>query len=205
MFQQMKNIDTAFRYVRMFSLIVIIASAAVSAYSLYLSFSMVSHAGQKIYILANGKALEAYAADRKDNIPVEAKDHVRMFHQYFFTLDPDEKVIQSNITKALYLADGSAKEQYDALKENGYYSNLISGNISQQVQIDSIDVRLENYPYYFRCSAVQKIIRPSSIVTRSLVTEGYLRSVSRSDNNPHGFLIEKWRTLENKDVNSQNR
>lgn len=205
MFQQMKNIDTAFRYVRGFSLIMILTSATVSAYSLYLSFQMVSRSGQKIFILANGKALEAYAADRKDNIPVEARDHVRMFHQYFFTLDPDEKVIQSNITKALYLADGSAKEQYDALKENGYYSSLISGNISQQVQVDSIEVKLDNYPYYFHCSAVQRIIRPSSIVTRSLVTEGYLRSVSRSDNNPHGFLIEKWRTLENRDVNSQNR
>lgn len=205
MFQQLKNIDTAFRYVRMFSLIVILVSAAVSVYALYLSYSMVSLAQQKIFILANGKALEAYAADRKDNIPVEAKDHVRMFHQYFFTLDPDEKVIQSNITKALYLADGSAKEQYDALKENGYYSSLISGNISQQIQVDSIAISLDNYPYYFRCSGVQKIIRPSSIVTRSLVTEGYLRSVSRSDHNPHGFLIEKWRTIENKDVNSQNR
>lgn len=205
MFQQMKNIDTAFRHIRLFSIIVIIVSVMLSAYSLFLSYRMVSHAGQKVYILANGKALEAYAADRKDNIPVEARDHVRMFHQYFFTLDPDEKVIQSNVTKALYLADGSAKEQYDALKENGYYSSLISGNISQQVQVDSIEIRLDDYPYYFRCVGTQKIIRPSSIVTRSLVTEGYLRSVSRSDNNPHGFLIEKWRTLENKDVNSQNR
>lgn len=205
MFQQMKNIDTAFKYVRMFSLIVIMVSAAVSVYSLYLSYTMVSQAGQKIFILANGKALEAYAADRKDNIPVEARDHVRMFHQYFFTLDPDEKVIQSNITKALYLADGSAKEQYDALRENGYYSSLISGNISQQIQVDSIIINLDSYPYYFRCSGMQKIIRPSSIVTRSLITEGFLRSVSRSDHNPHGFLIEKWRTIENKDVNSQNR
>ena len=82
MFQQMKNIDTAFRYVRLFSVIVILISAAVSAYSLYLSFSMVSHAGQKVFILANGKALEAYAADRKDNIPVEAKDHVKLKQKF---------------------------------------------------------------------------------------------------------------------------
>lgn len=205
MFQQMKNIDTAFKYVRMVSLMVILASATVSVFALYLSRSIVSTASQKIYILANGKALEAYGADRKDNIPVEARDHVRMFHQSFFSLDPDEKVIQSNITKALYLADRSAKEQYDALKENGYYANLISGNISQEIRIDSISIKIDDYPYYFRCVGEQKIIRPTSIVTRSLITEGYLRSVSRSDNNPHGFLIERWRTIENKDMNSQNR
>ncbi|RYY44760.1 MAG: conjugative transposon protein TraK, partial [Chitinophagaceae bacterium] len=26
-----------------------------------------------------------------------------------------------------------------------------------------------------------------------------------SDNNPHGFLIEKWKTLENNDLKTQNR
>jgi conjugative transposon TraK protein len=128
-----------------------------------------------------------------------------MFHHYFFTLDPDEKVIQSNITKALYLADGSAKQQYNNLKENGYYSNIISGNVSQTVEPDSILINTDAYPFYFRYKGEQKIVRPTTIVNRSLITEGYLRNVSRSDNNPHGFLIEKWRTLENKDINVQNR
>ena len=131
--------------------------------------------------------------------------HVKMFHHYFFTLDPDDKVIQSNITKALYLADASAKHQYDNLKENSYYTNIISGNISQQIDTDSITVNINQYPYYFKCYAEQKIIRPTTIVTRNLITEGYLRNVSRSDNNPHGFLIEKWKTLENKDIKIENR
>jgi conjugative transposon TraK protein len=169
------------------------------------SYQLTSQSQQKIFILANGKALEAYSADRKDNIPVEAKDHVKMFHHFFFTLDPDEKVIQSNINKALYLVDGSAKQQYDNLKENGYYSNVVSGNISQEIQMDSITIHTDAYPYYFRYKGVQRIIRPTTIVTRNLITEGYLRNVSRSDNNSHGFLIEKWRTLENNDITIQNR
>jgi hypothetical protein len=63
----------------------------------------------------------------------------------------------------------------------------------------------KSYPYYFRCVASQQIIRSTSIVTRRLITEGYLRSVTRSDNNPHGFLIERWRILENKDVDVRSR
>ena len=58
--------------------------------------------------------------------------------------------------------------------------------------MDSIEINLNQYPYYFHCRALQKIIRPTSIVTRNLVTEGYLRNVSRSDNNSHGFLIERY-------------
>ncbi len=205
MFKQIKNIDSAFRYIRLFSLAFIAGCILVSLFAIIKSYDLTAMSQQRIYILANGKVLEAYAADRKDNIPVEAKDHVKMFHHLFFTLDPDEKVIQANINKALYLADASAKQQYDNLKENGYYSNLISGNISQEIAMDSIQINTDQYPYYFSFKGQQKIIRPTTIVIRSLITEGYLRNVSRSDNNSHGFLIEKWRTLENIDVSTQNR
>ena len=205
MFQKMKNIDTAFKQVRLFSLAVVVVCLILTVFISYKSYQLATQSQQKIFILANGKALEAYSADRKDNVPVEARDHVKMFHHYFFTMDPDDKVIQSNITKALYLADGTAKQQYDNLKENGYYTNLISGNISQEMQADSIIINTNDYPYYFRYKGQQKIIRPTTIVTRSLVTEGYLRNVSRSDNNAHGFLIERWKTLENKDLKIENR
>lgn len=205
MFRKMKNIDTAFKQVRSFSLAVIGLCLILTLFMAYKSYQLATQSQQRVFILANGKALEAYAADRKDNVPVEARDHVKMFHHYFFTLDPDDKVINSNITKALYLADGSAKQQYDNLKENGYYTNLISGNISQEIQADSIIINTSDYPYHFRYKGVQKIIRPSTIVTRSLVTEGFLRNVSRSDNNSHGFLIERWKTLENADIKIENR
>jgi len=205
MFQKMKNIDTAFRHIKLFSVIFLVVCAGVCMLVVSKGYQLATQSQQKIFILANGKALEAYSADRKDNIPVEAKDHVKMFHHFFFTLDPDEKVIQSNINKALYMVDGSAKQQYDNLKENGYYSNVVSGNISQEIQMDSITINTDAYPYYFHYKGIQRIIRPTTIVTRNLITEGYLRNVSRSDNNSHGFLIARWRTVENNDLTTQNR
>lgn len=205
MFQQLKNIDTAFKHIRVFSLALILTCAFICCYTVYKSFQLITQTQERIYILSNAKALEAYSAERKDNIPVEARDHVKMFHRYFFTLDPDDKMIQANVTKALYLADVSAKRQYDNLKESRYYSNIISGNISQDIDVDSIHLNLDNYPYYFRYYSKQRIIRATSIVMRSLITEGYLRNVARTDNNSHGFLIERWNTLENKDIKTINR
>lgn len=205
MFQKAKNIDTAFRQVRAFSMLIVTACIVFSGFVAYKSYDAISKVESKIYILANGKALEADAGDRKDNIPVEARDHVKTFHQYFFSLDPDEKVIQSNMSKALYLADNSARRIYESLKENNYYSGIISGNVSQKINVDSVAVNVASYPYYFRCFATQKITRPSSVTIRSLLTEGYLRNVSRSDNNPHGFLIERWNTIENKDLKTESR
>src|SRR6266536_6689809 len=136
MFKQFKNIDTAFKCVRSFCLVVVAGSFALSCFAIYKTYQVMEESKQRMYILANGKILEAVAGERKDNIPVEARDHIKTFHQYFFTLDPDDKVIQSNLTKALYLADASAKRAYDNLKENGYYANVISGNISQQINIE---------------------------------------------------------------------
>lgn len=205
MFRQAKNIDTAFKQVRLFAFLVIVSCAIICCYVIYNSYKATASVASKIYILANGKALEAFAGDRRENIPVEARDHVKMFHQYFFSLDPDDKVIQANITRALYLADGSAKRVYESLKENNYYTGIISGNVSQEINVDSVSLNMSSYPYYFRCYATEKITRPSNITTRSLITEGFLRNVSRSDNNPHGFLIEKWNTVENKDIKTEMR
>lgn len=205
MFTKMKNIDTAFHYVRGFTMLVIVGCIIICCYTLYSSFMTVTEMQDRVYILANGKVLEAYSSDRKDNIPVEARDHVKTFHRFFFSLDPDDKVIKDNVTKALYLADDSAKRIYDDLKENGYYAGIISGNISQTITVDSINIDINEYPYRFKCYAKQKIIRTTSILNRNLITEGTLRNVSRSDNNPHGFLIERWNTIANQDLNVENR
>jgi conjugative transposon TraK protein len=205
MFQQIKNIDTAFKHIRLFTITLMMSSAAICVYAIYKTTELSHTVQNRIYILANDKVLEAYAGERKDNIGVEAKDHIKTFHQYFFSLDPDEKVIAANTTQALYLADVSAKRQYDNLKESSFYANLIAANMSQEIKVDSVVLNTTHYPYYFKCFATEKLIRTTSIVTRSLLTEGYLRNLSRSDHNPHGFLIERWLILENKDIKVENR
>lgn len=204
MFKQMKNIDTAFKHIKAFSIFLILANVATTCFFIYTTDQRIEKEQNRVLILLNGKVLEAVASDRKDNVTVEAKDHVKTFHELFFSLDPDDKVIQANVAKALYLADASAKKEYDNLRENGYYSGIISGNISQRIQVDSVRVNSNDYPYAFRCYASQSIIRTTSTVSRSLITVGFLRNVSRSDNNPHGFLIERWATLENKDLKIEN-
>jgi len=205
MFQKIRNIETAFQHIRLFCIILVVGCLATTALISIKAFQSAERARQTVYILSAGKALEAFASERTENIPVEAKDHIRTFHQLFFTLAPDEKAINANITRALYLADGSAKRLHDNLKENGYYAGVISGNISQTITVDSIMLDTRTYPFYFKCWATQQIVRPTSVVTRSLLTEGWLRNSTRSESDPHGFLIEKWSTLENKDLKIENR
>jgi conjugative transposon TraK protein len=205
MFQQLKNIDTAFRHIKLFSYLLILANVVTLCFGIYKSYDFAGQVENKVHILYNGKVLETFATDRKHALPVELRDHIRTFHEDFFNLLPDDKQIQATVTKALYLADQSAKQQYDDLREQGYYSNLISGNISQQVTVDSTVLYLNQVPYGFTCYATEKLVRASNTITRKLVTRGFVRELpAETDNNPHGFIIQGWEILQNGDLNTAN-
>src|SRR5690625_2845072 len=143
MFKQLRNIDSAFKHIRLFSFVLIAANLLLCGYVIYACVTAMQQGRKQVYVLANGKLLQAVGINRADNIKVELRDHVKMFHHYFFTLDPDDAIIQRNISRALYLADGSARQQYDNLKEGGYYAGIISGNISQRIQMDSIVLAMD--------------------------------------------------------------
>ena len=190
---------------RWISIAAIVGSLLSGIGFFFLAAHVMLAAQSRVYILSAGKAMEAFASDRRSNLLVEAKAHCRDFHLAFFTLDPDERYNTAGLRTALYLADGSARRIYDNLRESGYYAGVVSGNISQRLIVDSIAVDMERSPYYVRCMATETITRATSVVTRDLVTEGWLREVKRSDNNPHGFLIERWTILENKDIKIEQR
>ena len=201
MFTHLKNIETAFKHIRQFSICLIIGNVITMCFCIYKCNQLVNQAESRVHILYNGKVLEALATDRKNNLPVELRDHIKTFHQYFFDLSPDDKAIQANVSKALYLADESAKHQYDNLQESGYYNNLISANISQQIHVDTTELNLNSTPWTFTCYATEKLTRSSSTALRRLVTQGQIRNIqSETDNNPHGFLIENWQIIENRDT-----
>ena len=129
-FRSLKNIDSAFHQVKTIALLFMVLCLSVAGYALYVSHQTAQAAQGKVYLLDQGNLLLAVSHNVKENRPVEAQDHVKRFHEFFFTLDPDSKAIEYNIKQALALADQSAKEAYDNLKESNYYNQLIQANIS---------------------------------------------------------------------------
>lgn len=200
MFTQFKNIDTAFKHIKHFSIVFLIANVFTLCFGSYMYYKLSIADRQRVYVLSNGKLLEAVASDKRSNLEVELRYHIKTFHGYFFNLIPDDKAIKEEVGKSLYLADASAKRQYDNLKESGYYNNMIAANISQKIQVDSIHLDVDQIPYQFICYATQKLIRTSGTTLRKLVTRGQVRDLEKkTDNNSNGFLIERWEILENVD------
>ncbi len=200
-FKSLKNIESAFKQIRLFGIVFLCTCAVVMCWSLWKAYSFAEAQRQKIYVLDQGKSLMlALSQDLSQNKPVEAREHVKRFHELFYTLAPDKSAIESNIQRALFLTDKSAFDHYNDLSEKGYYNRIISGNINQRIEVDSVSCNFNTYPYDVTTHARQFIIRENSITERNLVTTGRLQNSVRSDNNPHGFVLESFRVIENRDV-----
>ena len=184
-FKCLTNIETSFRQLRMYALVFAGICAVVTVAAVWMSYSFAERQRQKIYVLDNGRSLMvALSQDLAQNRPVEAREHVRRFHELFFTLSPDKAAIESNV---------------------GRFNRLIAGNVSQMVKVDSIRCDFDRYPYEVTTFARQRILRESTVTERSLVTTCRLVNVSRSDNNPQGFMVEALNIVENKDLATYDR
>lgn len=178
----------------------------VVVWSVYSSYDFAEKQREKIYVLDGGKSLMlALSQDLSQNRPAEAREHVRRFHELFFTLSPDKSAIEHNVKRALLLADKSAYNYYSDFAEKGYYNRIIAGNINQVLKVDSVVCNFDSYPYQARTYAKQMIIRASNVTERSLVTTCRLLNSSRSDDNPNGFTIEGFTIVENKDLQTVKR
>ena len=205
-FKSLKNIETSFKQIRFFGIVFICLCASITGYSVWSAYSFAEAQRHKIYVLDQGKSLMlALSQDMEQNRPVEAREHIRRFHELFFTLAPDKRAIENNVNRALLMSDKSAFNYYRDLSEKGYFNRIISGNINQTILVDSIVCDFNTYPYKAVTYSRQFIIRESNLTERNLITRCNLVNSVRSDNNPQGFTLEAFEVMENRNIRVINR
>lgn len=205
-FKSLNNLESSFKRVRFLAMIFSVLCAVIVIFTIISSYVFTENQRKKIYVLDQGKSLIlALQQDMSQNRPAEAKDHILRFHELFFTLAPQKSLIEENINRALSLSDKSAYKYYVDLSEKGYYSRIISTNSHQYIKIDSIQCDFDSYPYYATTYARQVIVRESVITERNLVTTCSLINTSRSDENPHGFTLERFTIKDNSDIQHYKR
>lgn len=194
----LKNVENKIKLVMVVSCLFLTGCVVISLGSIVIAKGMVDEAHKKIYVLDNNVPILVKQTDMSETFDVEARSDIEMFHHLFFTLAPDDKYIQYTMQKAMYLIDETGLAQYNALKEKGFYNNVIGTSTICSIYCDSIKLNSDSltFIYYGR----QRIERRTSILMRQIVTAGNLKKVPRTENNPHGILITNWRTLLNKDI-----
>ena len=199
----LKNVENKIKLVMIISGMFLLGCIIISLGSIWTARTMVNDAHKNIYVLDGNVPIMVTRSSMEEIADVEARSHVEMFHYYFFTLAPDEKYIKYTMEKAMYLVDESGLAQYNSLKEKNFYGNIMGTNAVFSIFCDSIHFNEEtmDFTYYGR----QRIERRTSILMRQLITEGHLKRVPRTENNPHGLLIENWKTVLNKDISLKNK
>ena len=77
-FKSLKNIETSFRQIRLFCIVLVIGCAVVAICSVVFAFRFAEKQREKIYVLDGGKSLMlALSQDLSQNRPAEAREHVR--------------------------------------------------------------------------------------------------------------------------------
>ena len=198
-----KNLENKIKLVMIVSCVFMAGCIIISLGSIFTAKGMVDDAQKKVYVLDGNVPILVQRTTMDETLDVEAKSHVELFHHLFFTLAPDDKYINYTMEKAMYLVDETGEAQYNALKEKGFYNNIMGTSAVFSIFCDSIDFDKEkmSFTYYGR----QRIERRTNILMRQLVTAGDLKRVPRTENNPHGLLITNWRTLLNKDLEQMNK
>ncbi|MCI0922429.1 conjugative transposon protein TraK [Sphingobacterium rhinopitheci] len=195
-----KNIEAKIKLATLLSLGSLITAVIIVISVSFFAYKQVLDARKSIYIMDDANIpMLARQTDVQINREAEYRSHVGRFHSLFFSLTPDDRFMEYQMKQAMYLIDESGALQYNNLKEKGYFNSILSSSAVLTIRTDSIHIDIPRR--YFKYYGTQKIDRRSSMITRSLITEGYLSDLEiRSDNNPHAVLITRWKTIENKDI-----
>lgn len=192
-----QSLESKTRLALMTVLLTIIGNVVLCGILVVYGAKVLTEERNQVYVLDGDIPFLAQRSQQEANFVMEAKAHIQLFHQYFFTLPPDDDYIKWTLGKAMYMADGTALKQKQAMDENGFFSDIVSSSATCTIMCDSIklDEQSRRFTYY----GTQNIRRRTRSIRRTLITTGELENTPRTQNNPHGLLITHWRTLKNID------
>jgi conjugative transposon TraK protein len=203
--KQFNNIETSFRRMKFVTTLCMTAAVVIAVGSVMISGKLMQEGNDKIYVVDKGSAVMAARTDEDLYRDLEAKDHVSRFHELMFNISPSSESIKRNLDKALVMSDKSAYDYYMDLSERGFYQRMISANISQEIVVDSIKVNMTGYPYDAKTYGRLFLLRESNITAYSFESSCRLVDVERSQNNPHGLMIEKFTVTKNENLGTRKR
>ena len=186
------GIDRELRRRRGLAAAVLIFAGAVCIAVMLLCLRLVEQSRSTVYVVDKGSTVMATIAAGDVQRDLEVEDHVRRFHELMFNLAPSSESQRRNLEQALHMADRSAYDWWQDQSEGGYYARLVSANISQEIQIDSVRFSMQQYPYPARLYGKVYLTRESNITAYEFISECRLSDVPRSRSNPHGLMVERF-------------
>ena len=199
------TIETSFRKLKFITVASIASGVVIALGAVYISGQQMLSNNDNIYVIDRGSAVMAARSGQDAYRDLEVKDHIERFHELMFNLSPNSESIKRNLDRALTMSDKSAYDYWSDLSERGFYSRIVSANISQEIVIDSVKIDMSSYPYQAKTYAKVFMLRESNITAYDFESSCRLVDVERSPSNPHGLMIEKFRVSKNENMGTRQR
>lgn len=192
----MKQIKTPYKDIynilrtNRFIVIAVVAMALLSSlFSGILVFKMHQKSLNSTFAVnTDGSIIPLKLVSQNENLEVEAKAHLELFHTYFYNIDASN--YEKNLDKALWLGNSSVDALYRQKKANGVYNRLLQFSLVQKVVSVKSEIDLGKEPYAFRTTTIFEINRGTIIDRYELTATGKLIHVDRNyPKNTHGLLI----------------
>ena len=199
-----KNITDILKLNRFVVLAVVILCLCTSVISLWMAYRANRMLLENAFAVnTDGSVIPLKLVAQRENLEVEARSHLQLFHSYFYGIDGSN--YERNLEKALWLGDSSVDEAYRQKRADGVYNRLLQYSLVEKIVSINIQLDLEKEPYSFEVETFFEIDRGAVTDRYQLITTGNLIHVDRHfPHNTHGLLITDFfekslRKLENKD------
>lgn len=200
-----KNIYEVLKLNRFIVLAVIVLAMLSTITSSIISYKMYDKSLNGSFAIGkNGEVIPLQWVQERENLEVEALEHLRLFHTYFYGLDAT--TFESNIEKALWLGNSTVDNVYRQKKADGVYNRLMQYSLVQKVISINSEIDLTAEPYPFKTVTVFQINRGTMTDTYEMVTTGSLIHLEKRNfpKNTHGLLITNYFENTLKKVNYEN-
>lgn len=184
-----KNIYNVLRTNRFIVLSTVICSALTCIVSVLMVIKLHRETVNSAFVVnGDGSVIPLKMVSQRENLEVEAKAHLELFHRYFYNINANN--YKKSLGKALWLGDNSVANLYKQKQVEGVYNRLLQYSLIQEVVNIKPQVDVKQKPYRFKVTTLFKINRGSVTDTYELTTSGSLIQVDRNfPHNVHGLLV----------------
>lgn len=200
-----KNITDILRLNRFVVLAVVILCLCTGALSLWMAHRANRMLLENAFAVnTDGSVIPLKLVTQQENLEVEARSHLQLFHSYFYGIDGSN--YERNLEKALWLGDSSVDEAYRQKRADGVYNRLLQYSLVQNISGIAIELKItKEGNASFEVETLFEIDRGAVTDRYQLITTGNLIHVDRHfPYNTHGLLITDFfekslHKLQNKD------
>jgi len=199
----LENYKTGFSLIKTVMLVVIIACVSIVGFTVYITNETTSNIQRKVYVLSEtGDIYTGSQIDSRDGRKIEYYDAAKDQFTSWYTLDITS--YKTNTERALKIFGKCGQVEIDKYKRANMWEKINTENRSFRAQITADTIDMSKNPAIGVIEGIQICRQGDAEVKMKLkVSFTITDAVRRTQENPHGVIIDNWELLKFEKINEE--